>query len=267
MASSASRAPISHVTRRGRRSATARSKASSSRAGSGSRASRSRASAWVGPDRYQAIIRQGAHRARDHRLAQLEPGREFAKRRLVVSVEKQPARHAARAVRERRRRRRADRHDLPSRRPLDEHRRCVHEQLSVRGRVGRPALTQVRPCLRRGTLERDHDGAAGTASLVGETLPPRRESRHRRVGPQTTATRLPSIDSDARAFPTLTSNGSEPVDPCKIKMLQCERKYRTAASTRSRSPPSPPWLRANAEIPQALDRLLGEMQEVPLTTH
>ena len=37
--------PISHVTRRGRRSATARSKASSSRAGSGSCASRSRASA------------------------------------------------------------------------------------------------------------------------------------------------------------------------------------------------------------------------------
>ena len=51
-------------------------------------------------------------------------------------------------------------------------------------------------------------------------------------------TRLPSIDRDARAFPTLTSNGSGLVDPCKITMVEYGCKHRTAASARPCSPPS-----------------------------
>lgn len=52
-------------------------------------------------------------------------------------------------------------------------------------------------------------------------------------------TRLPSIDSDARAFPTLTSNGSGRVDPCNILMFQYVCKYLIAACTRSCSPCRP----------------------------
>ena len=239
MASSASRAPISHVTRRGRRSATARSKASSSRAGSGSRASRSRASAGSDP----IDTRPSSARARIVRetIASLSSSRVASSRNDGWSSAWRSSQRGTRLAR--------FANGAAGAAPTGTtFRRGGRSTYSGGSYTNSSPSAAAYDALRSRKNARASGDERSNAIMIG-----RRERRASSARSSATArvktstrrtandrTRLPSIDSDARAFPTLISNGSELVDACKITMLQYGRRYRTAASTRSSSPSSPP---------------------------